>query len=512
MDLSKVMPRLSPRQRSVLVWFGVAVLVAVLQGVVFSGLFRVQPSCDDLNDGGVLCEYVRGVQQGVGHLFTESAHPVNYRPLQSLFAWASGVLFQPDPLRGIHWLHFVSAWFYLLVGMLWARKAGLGLVGLFVTGLVVAIHPVLGIMIASVDGFSSLLAPALAWLACAAVWERRDARSLCFAGACLLLGFGVKEYALSGVVLIPWAVFCREREKKWARAVRAGLLTGSLLVVWMLIRSLTIAANGTQTFERISLSPVTIGRNLAQFVGSLLFWGNTVTFFTERTPSQWFLFLAGALATLSLIGFHWSRQKFTGWRSPPMSLFLTGACFLASLPLVLGDHVSEMYVANMLLPLAVLVGLACQDLWREQRTRWIAGLVVGGMVLCGWRVGHDKTADLIRMGERTRLQVIQCVEEMDRAPDARRVRLLFREEQLRRQKIYSVFRIRDDALIGSYALNWYAPQHRRKVPISLGVLRVGSPVPVASGPEERILIWDVPSATCTRLDGTGGTATSPRPL
>lgn len=456
----------SARQRTSLSFvITIFLIFAGIQFAVYVDTFKVLPAADDFD--APLFEILRGQKEGWGTLITQTSQPANYRPMQSILTWFAGTADADNPLFGVHLLHFISAWAFLAAGLAWAKILCLRRIGVIIVAIVLSLHPVLAIMIGSIDGFSSLLAPSLLWLAACFAFrdDNRMGPNFLAALCSLILAFGVKEYVFGGALVLPMVSWYTAREYRFRRFLRCGLIVGALVLAWLVIRSFTMppAPRGIGGYSYVRWSPLQIATNYALFVAALGYWGNTVSLFIQRSP----ILMAG-MAISCLLSVALAVAPFVVCRRSDaqrkLPWFLLAALLACSLPAGIAFHVSEMYVASMLLPLALLVALSFDHLAASRWGRMVVVVFVVTMIAVGTIVGRSKTDKLVDMGKRAEAQAQALIRELpDNLQDGNPVVLVFLAKEMP-ERAYSVFALRDNALITQRGvMKWILPKCKAEV-------------------------------------------------
>lgn len=445
----------------------VAVLIVFL--LAYSRSFRVLPASDDWP---IVVEIHRGNAQGVGAFFTDSVIRIGYRPLKSLVIWAFGNLGESDGQK-MAWIRAATlgtAMFYAVVAVLWARAVPLGKAGAGVAIAVMLLHPVLPQAVGSVDSVDTLASSALlwmgAWFLCR--WRDRLAIALPASLACFVIGLGFKEnlYALAALSVLTVIWFWEKRPRRNATLVGAAFVitaTGMILLRLLVIRG-GLAPGG----EMIRLQPAQIAENTALFATGLLFVGNSVWVFVHRSPAVLAIAALSCLAALGLVG-GGIVMRLTGQeaeiqpdRSPrKWPAFLLFGLAIASFPTILLYHVSEMYVPPMLLPFALLCGLAADGFARAgapaRALATTASIVALASSLFTIRAKID---GLVDVGTRAQRQLQQIVSLLPADAKDMTVAIRFLRSDRKPRDLYAVFRMPDHLLlVHRNVLEWARP-HR----------------------------------------------------
>ena len=193
----------------------------------------------------------------------------------------------------------------------------------------------------------------------------------------------------------------------------------------------------------------------SSFVG-LLFFGNSVWVFLRNDAIALAATGAAVLvaATIIIVGLrraHASRR----W-----VVFLLASVVLSSFPASIMTHVSEMYLPPMIVPLALLCGLAAAGWARSGRAPRMFATVtfVLAMISSIWTI-MIKVHDLRLLGERAEKQLRQVLDFVPLDAQDVRIMLLFDESVLPPRRTYSVYLMGDEnLLVHEVCPEWLRPE------------------------------------------------------
>jgi len=415
-------------------------VLTIVQWIVYRRSFLKLPAVDVWFE---MIEIHRGNALGPWVFFTHSVSNKAYRPLDSLLIWCFGNLFPSHPMWGIHFITLVMGTFMAAVGTLWVRQLRLSKVGAAVAIGLLCLHPVLALSEGSVDGVDSVGSTALLWLAAYLVLVMRS-RAAMTAAVVLLFCIGglLKEYIFALLPLAPCVIFClRARESppwKDRSAWRDALvLIGALVAAFaalMVARHLAMERSpNARGLQYISLNPTDWAENCLRIGGGLLFIANTCWAYVNSDLgwaimliAAWTVLLGSTLAGgLLLRWFLGPRQlSSTVSAAPPAPIgqvtesipaasavpaqglnrwliFLALALCAAPWPAVIMGHISEMYLPPVVVPFALLAGLAADGLAAGPRLLRAAAIVLGAGVLVSCLLSITwKIDDLVDVGFR----------------------------------------------------------------------------------------------------------------
>jgi hypothetical protein len=152
-----------------------------------------------------------------------------------------------------------------------------------------------------------------------------------------------------------------------------------------------------------------------------------------------------------------SRRRWLG--------FLVLSVVPATFPTNIMPDVSEVYMAGLIVPVALIVGLSFDGyasltpVWRR------AGLVLGlAWLIAAMMTARAKTAAVVEVGMRTERMMTQILDAVPRGVtadgDGPRVLLLYPSDEMTR-RTYSIFAMADDIpLVNPAATDWLVPDRR----------------------------------------------------
>lgn len=409
------------------------------------------------DDWGVpLSEIYRGDTQGPLSFFTETRQPDSYRPVQSLLMWLFGRVEESNRPFSIRALHFLCSGVLLASLGLMLHAWKLGRNGVVVAMLLAALHPTLVAPVGSIDGFSSTLSCAFVWIGVWAMYVTRHRPMVSVVLACvaLFLGTLVKEYAFAltpMAVLTAWAFL----QPRWRSALLTGVVLGVLTVALLWVRQFAKPTDmelPPGDFSFVSPGILVFNAGLV-LVGGLLY-GDSFALYMDR--SVLVMSVSGVILLLALI------YLVGGWRSqvrnegtesdiPPSRylLFLILSFAAVTFPANLVMKISEMYLCGLVVSVALLFAFAA-DGWNRARdagslASWLIILTL--CVTSGFAIWHKMTG-MLQMGELAKVQADGLVQIVGSEPQAKRVKLLYRQDQLRKPRhTFSSYLLADCYLI-----------------------------------------------------------------
>ncbi len=419
--------------------------------VAYARAFRVMPASDDWP---IVNEIHRGNHRGVHVFFTDSVIRIGYRPLKSVVIWAFGNLGSTDQ-QHMAWIrvpHLLAALLYALVAALWARAIPLARTGALVTIAIMLLHPVLPQAAGSVDGIDTLASSALLWLGAWCIMHFRDRiwPATVSALACFVVGVGFKEnlFALVPLSVVLVQMFWTERRRSGAAIIGVTLALAALGMI--LLRRAVIAEGLAPGAEMLRLHPLPVLQNAAHFATALLFFGNSIWAFVNWSTRVQIIVGISCLLTVLLIcaglylrtkrGIDYPHRKWLG--------FLACGLALSSFPTILLYHVSEMYVPPMLLPLALLCGMAADGFAGASiPMRAIAGAAAAVAVVSSLLTIRAKIGGLVDIGQRAYRQLQQVVSYLPLDARDKVVAIRYLYSDLRPRDLYAVFRMPDSHML-----------------------------------------------------------------
>jgi hypothetical protein len=519
--------------------------LTVVQWIAYRRSFLKLPAVDVWFE---MIEIHRGNALGPWVFFTHSASNKAYRPLDSLLIWLFGNLIPSHPMWGIHFITLVMATFMVAVGTLWVRQLRLSKIGAIVAIGLLCLHPVLALSEGSVDGVDSVGSTALLWLAAYLILVVRSRAAMTTAVLLIFcIGGLLKEYIFALLPLAPCVIFClRARQSppwKDRSAWRdAQVLIGTLLAALaalMLVRHLAMEDSpSARGMQYVSLDPRDWAENCLRIFGGLLFIANTCWAYVN-SDKDWAILLVAAWTVL--LGFtlasglvmRWLRlprcpSKNAGAEltvpaelavqepvAPPDSLavpthglerwliFLALALCAAPWPAVIMGHISEMYLPPLVIPFALLAGLAADGLAAAAKPLRIAAILLGAAVAVSCLLSITwKVDDLVNVGFRADDQMKKLLALIP--PDAHgwKILILIGYEQGMTDLSYGTMISGDELLLSQgNVLEWprYGSGH------TVNVQMAADPTVNTEG-YDLIAIWDAKVRQFTYVQRSGQTA------
>lgn len=413
------------------------------QLLAYSHAFKVRPASDDWP---IINEVHRGNQRGVGVFFTDSVIRIGYRPLKSLAIWFFGNLSSDEATRfaWIRVLHLIGAICYALVAVAWLRALPIGTAGAGAMIGLMFLHPILAAPVGSIDGIDTLMSSTLLWLGAWCCWRFRG-RAVAAAitsAACFIVGVGFKEnlFALVPLAVVVVILFWpRERS-----VVGCTVVGGSLAVLAaaaILVRRFVIRGGLEAGANMLDFSPRQLVENVALFASGLLFFGNTVWVYVHSSSTVLTAVGGACVAVLALLVAGFIRNRSRSFLFPAIGIVL------AAFPTILLYHVSEMYVAPMLLPFAMLAALVADGLCSSRAGRVVASVFVSVAVVSSILTIRSKVAGLVEVGERADRQLREVLDFVPPGTKDVKILLRFDPNELSPRRTYSVFRMGDEILL-----------------------------------------------------------------
>jgi hypothetical protein len=481
--------------------YALAVFLLIFAAVVLlvPQAWGIKPASDDFP---IINEVHRGNQQGVTVFFTHSATGQNYRPFKSLTLWAFGNLPGLPTYAWIRAAH-LSAFLALgLITLLWVRTMQLGWPGTIAAGLIIFCHPTLPQAWGSIDGVDSLASTTFLWLGawCAWRWRARLSGATALVLLCFQLAVGFKEYAFAMAPLSALVALCfAPPSRRWLSAIVLGGAVSIAILVMIIIRHYVVPLSnvGTQRgFEYILLTPRQIAQNFAVLGTGLLFFGNSIWVYVHQSARVLALVAVFVLVSASVIAggviLRLRQNALPGAAQISMRrwvAFLLLSFVAASFPVWIMFHVSEMYLPPMIVPLALLGGIASDGYRRARKMVTVPIFVIAlvGLVSSLWTI-RIKIAGLRDVGDRAAAQIEQILSFLP--PDAhdKRIAILFDSSQLPPRRTYAVYRMGDEVLlVHEIVLEWPRSGKNLKLTSKTDEL--------LANPQDYDLIlrWDAPS-------------------
>jgi hypothetical protein len=446
----------------------------VMQIALYHRSFGIKPASDDFP---VVHDILRGNQQGPGIFFTRSFTSMHYRPFKALSIWAFGQISDQHREFWIRVLHFLGMTGYLLVLVLWLSRMPLSPLACAIAGVVLLFHPVLPQALGSIDGIDSIASSAFIWLGAwfAFIWRDRVIRATIATAMCFALAAGWKEYSFTIVPLATWTISCfstRQHRLRNAAIIFAGLCVVFAGVLVVRQHAMPGGFGSLKGTDYVARNPLQWIINAGVIISGLLFFGNSVWVYVHQSPAVLAMVAVCMLIAAALIGIGLVPARKDSHKRTCV-IFLLGSFIAASFPQNVIFHVSEMYLTPLLLPLALLCGVAF-DGWRVQRKplRCVAcALASAALISSGFTV-HAKVNGIRDVGDRAEMQMRQILALLP--PDAHdvKVAMVFDLSELPPRRTYAVYRMGDENLVvHSVALDWLAPQRH----LELGSFPIDSP-------------------------------------
>jgi hypothetical protein len=430
----------------------VLLVTLAIQVALYWPTTRALPFGDDW--GVPLSEIHRGNTVGVLSFFTETRQPDSYRPIQSLLMWLFGRVEEPGRWFSIRILHFLCS--AVLMGslglMLHAWKVGRN--GVVAANIRAAV-PTLVAPVGSVDGFSSTLSCAFVWIGVWAMYvtRHRPVVSILLACVALVVGTLVKEYAFALAPMAVLTAFLFLNPKwRWTliTAAALGILTFALL--WM--RQFVKPTDMELPPSDFAIdSPKALALNAGLVIVGGLFYGDSFGLYLDR--SLFMKLVSGlifALGLLYLFGGWWLRVRAaekSGSLSPRRVLVFLVLSFAAvTFPANVVMKISEMYLCGLVVSVALLFAFAADGWNRRLGANAVASwtIVLALAITSGFAIWH-KVTGMLQMGELAKVQADGLAAIVNAAPDAKRVKILYRKDQLEPRPTFSSYKLADCYLI-----------------------------------------------------------------
>jgi hypothetical protein len=513
-------------------WRFLIALLAVLsiaQIALYQESFVIKPAADDFS--GPSTDIHRAEMQGPMSLFLASNQPKNYRPLQSLLAWAFARGSMPDPWFALRVLHFLSMSALGACAMMWTRVLPLRRVGVCVVGVVTYFHPAITPQLADTFGFAGLLASAFMWWGALAVYvfRQRPVYAVVVAGACLIVGGLVKEYTLGLAPLAAWTAFALPSRSRMALTAWIVLAMGACGAALMIVRRYTVLPGEVTQNWVPAPDPVQIASNCALFATVMMYFGHVAWVYVSRDLLSIIVFACSVGITLLLLvlglwqglrnaaadrhrqptGPNKPEEAMAAGDSPPsarrwvlyLMLSLPCACFPANvLP-----HVSEMYAGGLVLPVALLAGFAAEGMCGMSRPwRVMATVLFGAQMALACAAIAAKVSELRATGDRADIMLRQLDVLVPADASNQVYAMVFLRDQIPTSGQYSIYRIADDQLLlpglrskWNGVLVWLRPGKE----LYLDTLVVDSLAEVDADAYDRVFVWDAVEARLMPIHG-----------
>jgi hypothetical protein len=457
------------------------------QLVLYIPMFQVLPAGDDFP---MMHEILRGNETGPMSLIRVSGSTQNYRPVKSLGLWAFGNISPEHRVFWIHTLHFASATALTLVCLLWTRTAPIGRAGVVAAAIVMTFHPILVASIASLDGFDSTLSTCFIWLGVWLVYRFREnlLASCLLVAVCFMIGGVTKEYTFSLVLLAAWTCYHFTGKHGLKRAVVIGCVLMVCFVLLMFVRHHTMVAADQRGLVFVSVNPGQWASNLTMFFVGLFLPGNTVWIFLNRfSPLMLVSIPMIAILCGVVFGGAWKCWEEKGSRHDWIN-YLVIATVLAMFPMIIMEHVSEMYLPPLLVPFALICGIAA-DGWRRYSVPMQVTIGVICLAMLGnsvWAI-EEKLAGMRLVGDRTDMQLDKLLAVLPRDAKDAKICLAYNTFGMRANRHYSVFAMGDEImLVHDEALDWKAPERK----LAIDTFPNSSEPPPDDAKFDYYVVWD----------------------
>jgi hypothetical protein len=475
-------------------WLALAASVIVFL-LAYWHSFHVLPAADDFS---YINEIHRGSREGVAAFFTRSVTAQTYRPLTSVGLWAFGTMFGEHPTVGVRVLHLLSAVAFATVALPWIRALHLHRTGAAVAIAIMLLHPVLPQAVGSIDGFNSLASSAFLWLGAwfILLWRDHPLRAILASIVCFIIGAGFKEYAFALLPLSILTVICFWPRNRLLHGISFTLILGVLLVLAIGTRKYTVPPDPLAQggWGYVARDPVSLAKNVivntALLASGTLFFGNSIWAYVNQSPATLAVVGLSILALIALTT--WGIAQLTRGSSEPLPrrwiTFLLLSFAAASFPAVLTNRVSEMYVPPLVLPLALLCGLAADGWARARPPRRALGAAAAVVLLISSILTiRAKIAGLVDVGRRADDQIRQILWFLPPDAQDKTVAVRYLASDRRPRDLYAVFRMPDHLLlVHRNVLHWPRPYRG----LVLDAETVNSFAEVDPGKYDVTLGWD----------------------
>ncbi len=476
---------------------GLFLLCSLAQLLLYRDSFDTKPSQDDFIS---LHQIERGEQQGALTFFRAS-DVGDYRPLQNLTFWAFGRGAKHRIIPSLRILHFLSFAVYAGVAFLWIYSLRLTRTASIAAALVLFFHPVLAGPLAGLDNYSRFVVSALVWLGAWLTFRLSNTRPLLtivLVSICLVVGLGYMEYAVGLIPLAVLGMAWRVERRRLLYAAVMGAALAAVLAAYFLVR-ISGAVSTSSGAGYVSRSPLVWAKNAGIITAATLFFGNTVPVMLTHTRTALAWLGGNVLVTFLALSYGlWIIQ-----RSPERGriavspVILVIALALTLFPVVLMMHISEIYLTQVVLGFALVVGVAAEGWLLAPRLLQLGGgaFAAAELVLAVNAVEH-KIAGINEAGQRTDAMMRDLLRRIPAGRDAGRVAMIFAAPD---GKGYSVFSRTDDDLVqtgyATEAFHWFRPEQ----PIRLDHLVVAKAAEVNLSDYDAAFLWDSAAGAFTRL-------------
>lgn len=449
---------------------GLVAAAVLVQVVVYHDAFAVMPAGDD----HLLTAAIHnGAMRGPWWFFTDPPAAPYYRPGKELLMWAFGRLADSPEARAarVRVLHYITFVPLLAAYALWSRHLRASLPFMVASAAVLLLHPCLPATLTSIDGLGGMLVSGLMWLAAYVVAAGRV--PVAGAAACVFAAFAVglifKEYVFALIPLAAWACALRlGGRRRWRDALVVTAPTVALFVAYLVFRR-SLMGDADSGYDVLARSARPLIVNAALAAAGLLFPGDTVWVYFHRSPAV----LAGvAAACFGVVAWVAGgvRQAARAdalvepggrpWSAWGLACWMVVAVGITTFPCVLrADTFAEKYFAPMLLPAALLAGLAAHG-WAAASLRGRLMAAAAFAVAVGFATSAvlHKNGLMRVSGQRAEELALRLLEVTP--PDARRVAAIYVVEPGRDPVYFSVYVVPDEIVLGDpdgLPFAWWQP-------------------------------------------------------
>ncbi len=448
-------------------------------------------------------------------LIASSPQVQRYRPVQSLLMWAFGSIDRDWPWPWIRVLGLLCYIPYLLSALLWAYSTQLSRSGCLAVAVVMVVHPGLSGPLASIDGFASQLSMGIVWLGlwlAFALGQRLIVATL-VCGVTMAMAIVTKEYSVGMIPLVILMALCLRHDRRVLGALVMAAAASLMVGGFMLARLWVAPPEDTGVAAFFSYSPVAWLQQEAMLLVAALFVGNTVWVFVNAGAMAFAVLFSGIAAfVLWLAAGIYLNLRVHGLRSgsdrnetprertlqPHRWMIFYALTLLAGgLPGCLVWKVSEMYAIGMILPVALLSGLAIDGWCKTRGKTRLLGLLAGGATIVVSLLSTLQKIEGVRsVGERAAHQLRQVVGLLPTGIHDVDIALVYRHEELPARRKYSVFHLGDDHLLTTLTLDW--PRYGQNLKVRPVYFSSSKPPDLAG--YVYALLWRADTETFERLD------------
>jgi hypothetical protein len=273
-----------------------------------------------------------------------------------------------------------------------------------------------------------------------------------------------------------------------------------LAVIEIVVRHFVIRGGLEGGAKMLDFSPRQLAENVALFASGLLFFGNTIWVFAHQSSGVLAMVGGACLAATALIAIGLVRRARLEPAPSRWIWFFVVGLIIAAFPTILLYHVSEMYVPPMILPFAMLGGIAVDGLASTRAGRGALFVIAPVALMSSVLTIRGKVDGLVDVGLRAEAQLRQVLSFIPPDTRDRRILLLFDERELPPRRTYSVFRMGDEILlVHELTPDWYRPGDDLK----LQSFAVPDPAAAAKSDlangYDYVLLWDAAAQRFTRL-------------